>query len=66
MQELLEHDLFPCEEVQSLLQENIEACKKETTDVQKIKDKKRLSLDSSNDKRFILCFSHRLMKNISL
>ena len=45
MQELLEHDLFPCEEVQSLLQENIEACKKETTDVQKIKDEKAKAVE---------------------
>ncbi len=45
MQELLQHDFFPCEEVQSLLQENIVACKKETTDVQKIKDEKAKAVE---------------------
>ena len=45
MQELLQHDLFPCEEVQSLLQENIVTCKKKTTDVQKIKDEKAKAVE---------------------
>lgn len=38
IQELMQHEIFPCEEVQKLLKENIEACKTEISDVQKRKE----------------------------
>lgn len=40
MQELLQYEAFPCEEVQSILKENIEFCEQEIRNVQQVKEEK--------------------------